>query len=110
MGNSPFKIIKTPRFRVQFILGGDDDPDTVENIDAVVTARDRTRWSVTFLTLGEISRIMDRWADTGEALGGHFFQCPDLVIVREGGLDAMVKALEGIFDEGGPGGTLPRLN
>jgi hypothetical protein len=53
---------------------------------------------------------MDRWAGTGENRSGQYFQCPDLVIVREGGISAMTLALEGIFVDGGPGGILGDLN
>ena len=54
----------------EFMLGAEDDPASVENVDAVVTLDDGTRWSATFLTLNEIARIMDGWTASGEGLGG----------------------------------------
>ena|SRR5215207_1752170 len=81
---------------VEFMLGAEDDPATVGNVDAVVTLNDGTRWSATFLTLDEIARILDRWTTSGEGLGGSFFACPDLVIVRCRGIPAMVDVLEGL--------------
>lgn len=92
------------------MLGEDDRAETVENVDAEIKLPDGTRWSVTFMTLREISRIMDRWSETGENQGGRYFQCPDLVIVREAGVSAMVGALEGILAMGGPDGILRRLD
>ncbi|WP_030022155.1 hypothetical protein [Streptomyces monomycini] len=109
MENSPFYTIKEAQFDVTFILGADDDSDTVENIDAEVVLADGTRWSATFLTLHEISRIMDRWSTTGESLHGAYFQCPDLVITRKGGIDAMVDVLREMIETGGPEGKLGKL-
>ena len=110
MDSSSLLSISTPHFEAIFMLGLEDLADTVENVDAEVRLTDGTRWSVTFLTLGEISRIMDRWGKTGENLNGWYFQCADLVIVKEAGVHAMVKALRGIIDAGGPDGVLVRLD
>lgn len=104
-----YRTVTTPRFGLRFTMGADDDAATVENIDAVIIVGSK-RWSVTFLTLREIRRLMDRWSSTGEAAGGHFFQCRDLVIVREPGIGSMTRAVEGLFDEGGPEGVLPELD
>lgn len=92
------------------MLGSEDRVEAVENVDAEVTLTDGSRWSVTFMTLREVSRIMDRWVETGENLSGLYFQCPDLVIMRDGGLPAMVGALHGILESGGPEGILGKLD
>ena len=110
MANSPFHVVETHQFQALFMLGADDDMETVENVDAELTLPDGSRWSVTFMTLAEIGRIMMRWADTGENRGGSFFRCPDLVIVRLAGIPAMVQALEAMFESGGPQGVLEELN
>lgn len=109
MDGSPLHIMRTPQFEILFMLGAEDNAETVENVDAEITLPDGTRWSATFMTLHEISRIMDRWSKTGENLGGKYFQCSDLVITREAGLPAMVGAVQGILDSGGPQGILDRL-
>ncbi|MCM2421725.1 hypothetical protein [Streptomyces sp. RKAG293] len=96
----PLHAVTTPHFDVVFMLGGGDDPETVANVDAEVTLRDGSRWSATFLTMEEIARILERWSITGESLGGRYFHCPDLVIIRDPGVPAMVGVLREIFDKG----------
>jgi hypothetical protein len=78
----------------EFMLGAEDDPASVEDVDAVITLDDSTRWSATFLTLDAIARILDRWKASGERLGGSYFSCPDLLIVRSGGIPAMTDVLD----------------
>ncbi|MFJ7165441.1 hypothetical protein ACIQUV_08085 [Streptomyces globosus] len=101
MADNPFHVVETDRFSIMYILGLDDEPDTVENTDAVVTAPDGTRWTATLLTHREVARVMDRWSTTGECADGSYFQVRDLVIVREPGVDSMTRALMDIFGEYG---------
>lgn len=110
MDDSIYHVVRTTHFTARFLLGADDQAATVENVDAHITASDGTKWSATFMTPEEISRILDRWTDTGEYLSGHYFRCPDLVIVRRKGVPSMVTALEDIFSDGGPRGKLGDLN
>ncbi|MGI5284450.1 hypothetical protein ACQEVF_14050 [Nonomuraea polychroma] len=46
------------------------------------------------MTLGVVSKIMDRWRDTGECLSGRYFWCSDLVVIREPGFDSMIAAVQ----------------
>lgn len=80
-------------------LGG-DSPDTVENCDGWVTLADGSTWSATFLTYAELGRIMDRWKSTGECLGGSYFTCPDLVLVRAPGVQSMFAAVKDLVAHG----------
>jgi hypothetical protein len=109
MADSPFHAVTTPEFNALFMLSADDEAQTVENVDAEITLPDGTRWSATFLTLDEIRRIMDRWRSSGECLDGKYFQCHDLVIVRQGGVPTMVETLQDIVINGGPRGVLAAL-
>ncbi|MFB7617088.1 hypothetical protein [Kitasatospora sp. NPDC056181] len=110
MGSAdPLHQVSTPRFDAVFMLGADDTVESVENVDAELILPDGRRWSATFMTLDEISRVMGRWRGTGEALGGRYFHCDDLVIVREAGVQAMVDVFAGILDEGDPDDVLRRL-
>jgi hypothetical protein len=93
---------------VIFMLGADDDEESVENADAEIVLADGSRWSVTFLTLDEIGRIMARWAHSGECQSGAYFHVPDLVISRKPGIANMVAAVEDLIDHGVEG-TLNRL-
>ena len=79
--------------RVHFMPGQGDDPATSENIDAHVYLGDGAHRYVTFMTTVEIGRVLQRWAQTGEAGGGRYFWCSDLVIVPRPGVEAMVAAL-----------------
>ncbi|MCY0957561.1 hypothetical protein [Streptomyces sp. H27-H5] len=110
MADSPFHLVETSRFTITYILGLDDDPLTIENTDAIVTAPDGTRWSATLLTRREIDRVMDRWVTSGECAHGSYLQVQDLVIVRDPGMDSMTRALVDIFEEYGMDtDVLPKL-
>lgn len=92
-----------------FMLGADDEPESVENVDVEVILADKSRWSATFLTLAEIGRIMARWRITGECAGGAYLQIPDLIVVRDPGVPEMVEVLDHLLVEGEPGGILIAL-
>ncbi|MBT0772816.1 hypothetical protein KIH74_27995 [Kineosporia sp. J2-2] len=109
MVNAPLHRVPGEGFSAVFMLGADDDPATVDNIDAELVLPTGARWSATFMTPTAIRRVLDSWAETGENSGGSWFQCPDLVIVPEGGLDAMTDAFRGILRAGGPEGVLGSL-
>ncbi|WP_146755468.1 hypothetical protein [Micromonospora saelicesensis] len=79
--------------RVHFMAGQDDEPETADNIDAHLCLADGTRRYATFMTTGEIARLLQRWAGTGEVGGGRYFWCSDLVIIPRPGVEAMVAAL-----------------
>ncbi|GAA3851067.1 hypothetical protein GCM10023084_01640 [Streptomyces lacrimifluminis] len=110
MVHNPLVTVETADFSVTYILGLDDDVDTVEDIDAVIRASDGKRWSASFMTPRKIAEVMDRHSSTGECANGLYLQIPDLMIVREGGLDAMTRALVDLFGEYGMDtSVLPRL-
>jgi hypothetical protein len=52
---------------------------------------------------------MDRWRTSGENAAGQYFHCGDLVIVREAGIPAMVRALEYALANGDPYSLLTPL-
>ncbi|MCX5067780.1 hypothetical protein OOJ91_18220 [Micromonospora lupini] len=79
--------------RVRFVPGQGDEPATADNIDAHLYLADGTHRYATFMTTDEIGRVLQRWAGTGEAGGGRYFWCSDLVIVPRPGVEAMVAAL-----------------
>lgn len=86
--------------RVSFLFGQGDDPATADNIDAHVHLADGTHRYATFMTTVEIGRLLRRWAETGEAGGGQYFWCSDLVIIPRPGVEAMVAALEEMIRTG----------
>ncbi|MCG6495519.1 hypothetical protein [Kitasatospora sp. A2-31] len=110
MGSAdPLYRVSNPRFDALFMLGADDSVETVDNVDAELIHPDGRRWSATFMTLDEISRVMDRWRETGECFEGRYFHCDDLVIVRDPGVQVMVEVFERILDEGDPDDILQRI-
>lgn len=86
--------------RVSFMPGEGTDPATADNIDAHVYLADGTHRYATFMTTVEIGRLLRRWAKTGEAGGGHYFWCSDLVIIPRPGVETMVAALEEMIRTG----------
>ncbi|MFJ5711106.1 hypothetical protein [Streptomyces sp. NPDC093105] len=84
-------VRRTPHFTALFMLGGEDEEATVDNVDVEVTLDDGTRYSGTVLTVAALQRWMDGGTDEYEWLK---FQCPDLVITRYAGVPAMMRVLE----------------
>jgi hypothetical protein len=92
------------------MLGAEDSPELVENVDVEVVMSDGSRWAATFISLAEIDRIMKRWETTGEHLGGSYLRVPDLIIVKRGGIDRMVEVLKSILASGDPATALARID
>ena len=112
MAHEPLVTVETADFSVTYVLALDDDADTVEDVDAIIHAREGGKgWTATFMTPRKIAELMDHRSTTGECAGGLYLQIPDLVIIREGGLDAMTRALVDLFGEFGMDtNVLPRFD
>lgn len=95
-----FYRIGKPGFEMLIPRWEGDAPETADQADATITLSDGTRRSATFMTLGVVSKIMDRWRDTGECLSGRYFWCSDLVIIREPGFDSMIAAVQDMIATG----------
>jgi len=94
-------------FRLEVELGS-DLPEFVSNADGWVVIPGRGRWSATFLTLAELNMLMDRWHQTGEYLSGAYFICPDLILLREPGVSAMLSAVRDLVSTGAYETALPK--
>jgi hypothetical protein len=89
---------------------GDCRPSEAEDVDAWVTLPDGSRWTATFVTVAQISRLMERWQKTGECLGGRYFAVrPDLVIIRDPGVDEMLAVATELVATGEHESTLHRI-
>jgi hypothetical protein len=111
MANSPYvEVALEGGAEAAFLLGAEDDPDSVADIDVTVTLADGSRWSASLMTLGQIARVMAKWRVSGECLGGSYFQCQDLVIVEHGGIPAMTRLLNGLLVTDDLRNTLVRLD
>jgi hypothetical protein len=78
---------------VQFMLGADDAPDTVDNVDAHVYLADGSHRHATFFTTKALDQLLRKDARTGETGGGLYFWCSDQVIVPTAGVPAMMAAV-----------------
>ena len=54
-----YHVVREPEFTALFMLGTDDAPETVEDVDAELRLPDGTRWSASFMTLGACDRNGD---------------------------------------------------
>lgn len=109
MANDPFIRRAIGSASALFMIALNQEPDEASNLDLILTLEDGSRWSATVLTLEEIASIWRRWEVTGECFNGRYFNCPDLLLVKEAGIDSICEVLENVLATGGPDGVLARL-
>jgi hypothetical protein len=95
--DGPWYRVRTTRFEAAFVVS-DEELDCVENVE--VRLADGSRWTATVFTVAEVGRLMARWADSGESLGGRYFWCSDGLVVRDAGVTAITDVLSGLLDNG----------
>lgn len=78
--DEPYYRVHTEHFEAAFLPDADEDLDAVTDIDVEVQLRDGSRWSASMCTVGHVETLMERWAASGEALGGRYFWCSDGLI------------------------------
>ncbi|MET9829382.1 hypothetical protein ABZ078_08730 [Streptomyces sp. NPDC006385] len=98
--DSPWYRVRTDRFEASFLIGEDEEPDTVCDVDVFVRLADGSRWCATVFTVAAVQRLMELWSHTGEAMGGRYFWCSDELIVRDPGVDSMTEVIAGLIDCG----------
>ncbi|MEV7797315.1 hypothetical protein AB0O68_36090 [Streptomyces sp. NPDC087512] len=109
--DGPWYRVRTPRFQASFLPTEGEPLDAVCNIDVEVRlTADGSRWSATVFTLGEVERLMEKGARTGEDLDGRYSWCSDGIIVRDPGIDNITQVLTGLLDDGDFAQVLQRLN
>lgn len=97
----PWYRVKTDSFELRLLPDPGEDLQAVNNVDAEVRTPDGNRWSATVLTVAELHRLMtEQWPETGEYSSGLCWHCPDGLIVREPGLDCIVRAVAAVVNEG----------
>jgi hypothetical protein len=96
----PFYRVQRDGYEMCFVPDGREALEDVCNVDMWVILADGCRWSGTIFTLDEVRELMDRWATTGEELGGSFFSCWDGLIVRDAGISAMVRVVDHLVQTG----------
>ncbi|MGW0807201.1 hypothetical protein [Nonomuraea sp. NPDC002799] len=105
-----FHRITDPEFEMKIPAWEGYEPDTADEADATITFRDGSRRYATFMTLDVVQRTMDKNARTGECLGGRFFWCSDLIIVRGAGFEGMAAAIRDLISSGDIGGACGLLD
>jgi hypothetical protein len=98
--NGPWSRVHTDQFEAAFLPNVGEDLEAVDNVDVFVDLPDGSRWSATIITLAQVEILMNRWATSGEALGGHYFWCSDGLIVRDPGISNMTRVLTGLIENG----------
>ncbi|KUL26112.1 hypothetical protein [Streptomyces regalis] len=92
--------VRRDGYEICFVAGAGEDLDEVGDVDMWVTFADGQRWSGTVFTLDEARRLMDRWKDAGECLGGRYFYGWDNLMVRDPGIPAMVQVIDDLVATG----------
>lgn len=95
-----FYRITDPEFEMTIPAWDGYEPDTADEADATITFRDGSRRYATFMTLDVVRRNMNKNVRTGECLGGRYFWCSDLIIIRDAGFDSMAAAIRDLISSG----------
>ena len=98
--DGPWYRVRTDTFEASFLPSAGEDLAAVCNVDVEVRLTDGSRWSATVFTVAEVERVMEKWSQTGEAMGGRYFWCSDGLIVRDPGVDNMTQVITGLLDAG----------
>lgn len=96
-------------FEVDILLDGNVDAADLEVGDSIITLPTGERYSALLITRDQISRIMDRHQQSGENLSGRYFGTPDLIVVRDKGVAAMVDVIRDIVTSGDLPTWFPRI-
>ncbi|MFG2570081.1 hypothetical protein ACGFR6_32225 [Streptomyces sp. NPDC048567] len=108
--DGPFYRVRTEHFDAAFVPNAGEDLEAVNNVDVFVDLPDGSRWSATIITLAQVELVMERWAASGEALGGRYFWVSDGLIVRDAGISNMTQVLVGLVENEEFGEVLQRLD
>ncbi|UQX88698.1 hypothetical protein M6D93_01540 [Jatrophihabitans telluris] len=93
--------------QVEFLLADGEDPDGVDNTDAVIKMPDGRRWGATLITVREVERILARWRSSGESAGGLYLRVPDLILMSGPGIEQMVAAIADLVENDQQFGLTP---
>jgi hypothetical protein len=76
------------------------DPESAREADATIELPDGTRRYATFMHPSAITEVMSRHQESGESLGGRYFVCTNLVVIRDPGFATMADAVRDLIDTG----------
>ncbi|ETK35590.1 hypothetical protein [Microbispora sp. ATCC PTA-5024] len=95
-----FYTIADPLFEMTIPAWEGYGPDTADEADVTITFPDGSRRYATFMTVDVIQKVIDKNARTGESLGGRYFWCSDLIIIRNVGFEEMAAAIRDLIESG----------
>ncbi|GGS66272.1 hypothetical protein ACFFV7_03015 [Nonomuraea spiralis] len=96
-------------FTIDILLDGDSDPSLLEVGDAIITLPSGARYSALMMTYGEVGRLLSRHEKSGESLAGRYWCAPDLIVVRDAGVESMVDVIRDILESEEIAALLPRI-
>ncbi|MGW5063966.1 hypothetical protein ACWEQ2_43035 [Streptomyces sp. NPDC004096] len=96
--DEPWYRVRTEAFEASFLPTPGEDLDSICNVDVFVNLQNGSRWTATVFTVAEVERLMDVWAESGEALGGRYFWVSDGLIVRDPGVNSMTQVIAGLIE------------
>ncbi|WP_416970747.1 hypothetical protein [Streptomyces sp. 4F14] len=99
--DEPFWTVRRPALTFRFTLGVGEEPETLTDGDVLIEGPGGKRWFAVLQTMDLIREIMDRERAAGDSLGGAYFWTKGLVIVREPGMEGMIRAVEDLYDHYG---------
>jgi hypothetical protein len=97
---APYTIVEEPTFAARFLLGADDAPGSVANVDAFVDLPAGSSWALTIFTVDEVRRLLCEWQEAGEVANGSYFWVIDQLIVPRPGIPAMTTAIRELVRSG----------
>ncbi|TKK90840.1 hypothetical protein FDA94_03500 [Herbidospora galbida] len=98
--DGPFYRVSESGFEMLIPRWEGYEPETAEEADATIVFPDGSRRYATFMTLDVVRRIMDKDVRTGESLGGRYFWCSDLIIIRDVGFESMAAVIRDLISSG----------
>ncbi|MFC9932551.1 hypothetical protein [Streptomyces sp. NPDC127190] len=96
--DGPWYRVRTEAFEASFLPSPGEDLDSICNVDVFVNLQDGSRWTATVFSVAEVERLVDVWAECGEALGGRYFWVSDGLIVRDPGVASMTQVIAGLIE------------
>lgn len=92
--------IEHPDFRLRLLLEEGESPESVCNVDGWIDVPGHGSWAGTFLSLAEVSRLMEHWRETGENASGAYFVAIDGIIMRDPGVASILLAAQDLVATG----------
>jgi len=71
-----------------------------DNVDVIVTLNGQKTYAATFFTIENIDSIMKCYMSSGECLGGLYFWCKNMIIVRRLDYETIVRVIGDLIQSG----------